>query len=64
MVDSLPGSEEQVWHVDNAALGITVVYPLVDLTTENGTTEIISGSQHLHTPELKLGELEVTQPYM
>ena len=47
VVDSLPGSDLQIWHADNAYKGITVVIPLVDLTCQNGPTEIISGSHSL-----------------
>ena len=47
IVDSLPGSALQIWHADNAEKGITVVIPLVDLTEQNGPTELIAGSHSL-----------------
>lgn len=47
VVDSLPGSALQIWHSDNAEKGITVVIPLVDLTIQNGPTELITGSHCL-----------------
>ena len=47
VVDSLPGSDIQIWHADNAKRGITFIIPLVDLTNQNGPTELITGSHSL-----------------
>ena len=47
IVDSLSGSSIQIWHADNAYKGVTFVIPLVDLTLENGPTELLSGSHTL-----------------
>jgi ectoine hydroxylase-related dioxygenase (phytanoyl-CoA dioxygenase family) len=44
LVQSLPGSIDQCWHADNANKGLTFVIPLVDITKENGTTQLIAGT--------------------
>ena len=40
-------SQEQSWHSDNRARGITIVVPLVDFTAENGATQLLPGSHAL-----------------
>lgn len=47
IVESLPESDSQIWHRDNKSIGTTLIVPLVDLTEEIGTTEILAGSQCL-----------------
>jgi hypothetical protein len=47
LVVSSPGSYDQCWHADNADRGLTFVIPLVDITKENGTTQLIAGSHKL-----------------
>ena len=64
VVNSEPGNTEQLWHVDNSMQGVTLIYPLVDVTQQNGSTELIAGSQHLNTPEMQWRSLEVIKPYM
>ena len=42
---SLPGSASQIFHQDNSKPGLTVLLPLVDMTLDNGPTQVASG-QH------------------
>jgi ectoine hydroxylase-related dioxygenase (phytanoyl-CoA dioxygenase family) len=56
VVMSLPGAAEQQWHVDGAHVDVAthrpchvlnVFFPLVDITPENGPTEVRPGSHYL-----------------
>ena len=62
IVDSLSGSAIQIWHADNASRGITVVIPLVDLTDENGPTELLSGSHTLM--KNIVGNIHIVKPLL
>ena len=48
LLDSLPGSEDQFWHCDNTARGLTFVIALDDVAEESGPTELLLGTQHIH----------------
>ena len=47
LLDSRPGSENQIFHVDNARRGITILIPLVDVGMGNGPTELYPRSHRL-----------------
>jgi len=44
---SLPNSGDQIFHQDNSQPGLTVLVPLVDMTLENGPTQLLPRS-HLN----------------
>ena len=46
LLESDCGSTTQIWHADNINAGITILIPLVDVTEDNGPTELIP---HSHT---------------
>jgi len=46
-VDSEPGSAAQIFHCDNTRKGLTVLIPLVDMTLDNGATELLLGTHAL-----------------
>ena len=48
LLDSLPGSEDQFWHCDNTAQGLTFVIALDDVAEVSGPTELLVGTQHIH----------------
>ena len=62
IVDSLSDSAIQIWHADNASRGITVVIPLVDLSDENGPTELLSGSHTLM--KNIVGNIHIVKPLL
>ena len=51
LLDSLPGSEDQFWHCDNTAQGLTFVIALEDIVDVSGPTELLVGTQRLHDPD-------------
>jgi len=53
LLDSEPGSEDQMWHVDNAARGISIILALDTIEATLGPTELLVGSQDLHTRDGK-----------
>lgn len=68
IVDSIPGSTSQLYHVDNAKKGITIVIPLVDINEKNGGTEMIIGSHNLFTlkniNEIDIKKLSIVNPLL
>ena len=60
LVQSSPGSCHQCWHADNAYKGLTFVIPLIDITKENGTTQLATGS---HNP-LYVRKLGIASPVL
>jgi hypothetical protein len=46
LVQSSPGSCDQCWHADNADRGLTFVVPIIDITKDNGTTQLVTGSHN------------------
>jgi len=44
---SLPQSRDQFYHQDNRRQGLTLLVPLVDVTLDNGPTQLVPGSHHL-----------------
>jgi len=44
---SLPQSKDQFFHQDNRRQGLTVLIPLVNVTLENGPTQLLPRSHHL-----------------
>jgi len=44
---SLPQSKDQFFHQDNRRQGLTVLIPLVDVTLNNGPTQLVPGSHNL-----------------
>ena len=48
LLDSEPNSAAQFWHVDNTTAGLTFVIALDDIRLENGPTELLLGTQHVH----------------
>jgi ectoine hydroxylase-related dioxygenase (phytanoyl-CoA dioxygenase family) len=62
IVNSSPGSQNQIWHADNKAKGLTLVIPLVDITTDEiGTTQFISGSHDLPS---QLFQMNIVNPVL
>ncbi|KAJ1406866.1 hypothetical protein B484DRAFT_456721 [Ochromonadaceae sp. CCMP2298] len=66
LVESSPGSDEQVWHADNSKKGLTFVVALTDVTAANGPTQFIERSHtqlkslpRLFAPTLKMGQVMV-----
>jgi len=49
---SNPQSADQFFHQDNSRKGITVFIPLVDVTLENGPTQLLPGSHHTFSLQL------------
>lgn len=47
LLDSEPGSIDQFWHCDNTRRGLTILIPLVDMTLDNGPTQLLPGSHHV-----------------
>jgi len=47
LVTATPSSENQIWHSDNRADGLTLLVPLVDFTLQNGATQVLPGT-HKH----------------
>ena len=43
---SLPQSKDQFFHQDNRRQGLTVLIPLVDVTLDNGPTQLLPGQQY------------------
>jgi hypothetical protein len=60
LVQSSPGSCDQCWHADNADKGLTFIIPLIDITKQNGTTQLVTGSHNL----LSVRKLEIASPVL
>lgn len=52
LIISDPCAEDQFWHVDNTAPGLTLFVPLTDVPVEMGPTLFLPGSHHLFQQEL------------
>jgi ectoine hydroxylase-related dioxygenase (phytanoyl-CoA dioxygenase family) len=62
IVNSSPESQNQIWHADNKAKGLTLVIPLVDITSDEiGTTQFISGSHDLPS---QLFQMNIVNPVL
>lgn len=49
LLNSLPGSEAQIFHADNISPGLTILIALDDITSTHGPTEMLVGTQHFST---------------
>jgi ectoine hydroxylase-related dioxygenase (phytanoyl-CoA dioxygenase family) len=47
LLDPEPGSESQIFHVDNLKGGITFIIPLVDVEEENAPTKLLPGTHRI-----------------
>lgn len=52
LMTAVPGSNNQSWHKDNRARGLSIIVPLVDFTAENGGTQLLLGSHNTNWPIL------------
>ena len=52
LMTAVPGSNNQSWHRDNRARGLSIIIPLVDFTPENGGTQLLLGSHDTNWPLL------------
>jgi len=56
LIDSRPGCQGQIFHVDNTCKGLTVMIPLCDMGPKNGPTVLLAQS-HQMFPDFSLGRL-------
>ena len=52
LMTAVPGSNNQSWHKDNRARGLSIIIPLVDFTPDNGGTQLLLGSHNNNWPLL------------